>query len=65
MNMVLVDCTDIKRKLLETITAIRLTLHQSMYEQVKKLNSDVFRRIETIKETLKPKAESTAKLLEL
>lgn len=65
MNMVLVDCTDIKRKLLETISTIKMTLYQSMYEHVKKLNSEIYRAIDNIKEALKPKAETTAKLLEL
>ena len=65
MNMVLVDCTEIKRKLLDTVAAIKLSLYQSMYEHVKRLNNDVYRKIDGIKEALKPKAETTAKLLEL
>ena len=56
MNMVLVDCTDIKRKLLETVSAIKMSLYQSMYENVKKLNNEVYRKIDGIKEALKPKA---------
>jgi hypothetical protein len=49
MNLVLVDCTNIKKRLLDEVTAIKGSLYQSMYEHVKKLNSDIYRKIDGIK----------------
>jgi hypothetical protein len=65
MNMVLVDCTEIKKRFLGILTGIRKSLAQSMHDNFKKTNSDITKRIDAIKEALKPRAETTAKLLEL
>lgn len=65
MNMILVDCNDIKRKLLLATRECRRCLEQGAYAMIKHIMSVITRKVDTIKENLKERVVDTTKLLQL
>jgi dynein heavy chain len=63
MNMVLINAVDIKRSLLECINRVCHSLVRNVYEQIKKNNELISKRVDSIDETIRALPDTTEKLV--